>query len=76
MTLLLQPQQPKNRENKTTTELGTQGSQPVSTCVGMGQEALSAPADSNEQPHLEGPPPASGQDLYLSSEMELGLLFA
>lgn len=48
----------------------------MSTSVGLGWGALSPPADPNEQPHLEGPAPASGQDLYLSSEMELGLLFA
>lgn len=56
-----------------TLSLVQQGSQ--STVLGEGR-SLSAPADPNEQPHLGGPAPASAQDFYLSSEMELGLFFA
>jgi len=58
-----------------TLSLVQQGSQSMSTCAG-GKGALSAPADPNEQPHLGGPAPASAQHFYLSSEMELRLIFA
>lgn len=79
MTLLLQLQQPKKnrRDEALNTELGaTRLSIHEHLCWEKGGGSLSAPADPNEQPHLGGPAPASAQDFYLSSEMELGLFFA
>lgn len=78
MTLLLQAQQPKKkrRDEVLNTELGaTRLLIHEHLCWEKGG-SLSAPADPNEQPHLGGPAPASAQDFYLSSEMELGLFFA